>query len=807
VPTERLKLHAFAALAAACVLAAGAQEMHSRPQREVAAPAFALRAPGSEAVRVSALPQAKQAPSPEVRGKRVGSVRDVAGSSAAASWREVEGGWVARFVAASPGAAGLRTRLALPAGIDAAEVVARGSAGATEGFAVAGPQAWTPWTEGDAQEIEIYSRTLPAGGAALEAIVHFDVAPTAKAAAGSCSPDVACSSGDAVRDAAIAERRNSVALISFVDGTQALVCTATLLNTEKFPTPYLVTANHCIATAAAAASATTLWFNEATTCGGTSVNPGLRQVAGGAQLVFTSYGADSTLLLMNRNPPAGAVFSGWNAAPLADKDPVVSISHPQGDVKKFAIGQESGELLVQGYPQDLYGVTFTRGVTEGGSSGSGLFMLSGTSLQLRGVLSGSTLRSGAALSCSNADVEDALYGRFEIFQPQIAGYIAASPPVRTDDYGNRITEAQRIFVTPSATVSETPFPGRIDYPGDVDVFRIDVPQAGGTLTVRTESSIDTIGTLLDSTGKAIKSVNDAETKSLDFGITRTLATGTYYVAVSHQDAQGTGPYTFKASLSTVTDNYTDLWWNPSESGWGININHQGTTLFATLFTYDRDGTPMWLVMPSSARQPDGSWQGTLYRTTGPAFNATPWGAIQSTAVGTMRIAFASANSGTLSYSVNGTSVNKTIQRQVFSVPPVCKWSAFDRSYTTNFQDLWWNPSESGWGINIAHQGSILFATVFTYSGNGQGLWLVMSRGERIGDGLYIGDLYTVRGPPFNASPWTAATPTVVGTMTIQFTRGNAGTLTYTLNGVLVVKQIQRQVFGAPTTECFAPGDE
>ncbi len=43
-------------------------------------------------------------------------------------------------------------------------------------------------------------------------------------------------------------------------------------------------------------------------------------------------------------------------------------------------------------------------------------------------------------------------------------------------------------------------------------------------------------------------------------------------------------------------NYTALWWNPAESGWGVNFNHQGNTLFGTLFTYDASGAPLWLVM-------------------------------------------------------------------------------------------------------------------------------------------------------------------------------------------------------------------
>ena len=35
----------------------------------------------------------------------------------------------------------------------------------------------------------------------------------------------------------------------------------------------------------------------------------------------------------------------------------------------------------------------------------------------------------------------------------------------------------------------------------------------------------------------------------------------------------------------------------------------------------------------------------------------------------------------------------------------------------NFQGLWWNApagSESGWGINFAHQGDVIFATWFTH---------------------------------------------------------------------------------------------
>ena len=47
----------------------------------------------------------------------------------------------------------------------------------------------------------------------------------------------------------------------------------------------------------------------------------------------------------------------------------------------------------------------------------------------------------------------------------------------------------------------------------------------------------------------------------------------------------------------------------------------------------------------------------------------------------------------------------------------------------------------------------------------------------------------------------AADVTQVGTMRLRFTNGNAGTLTYTNNGVTVTKAITRQEFSTPVSAC------
>ena len=122
----------------------------------------------------------------------------------------------------------------------------------------------------------------------------------------------------------------------------------------------------------------------------------------------------------------------------------------------------------------------------------------------------------------------------------------------------------------------------------------------------------------------------------------------------------------------------------------------------------------------------------------------------------------------------------------------------------NYQGLWWAApagSESGWGINFAHQGNIIFASWFTYDTSGNGLWLVMTA-PQTAPGVYAGTLYTTNGPAFNAVPFspTQVVPTLVGSGTLTFTDSNDGTFAYTVNGISQTKAITREVFG-PLPTC------
>ena len=287
-------------------------------------------------------------------------------------------------------------------------------------------------------------------------------------------------------------------------------------------------------------------------------------------------------------------------------------------------------------------------------------------------------------------------------------------------------------------------------------------------------------------------------------------TGTTAVAISPDGKYIAAGYAdsviriFSGEAVVAPANYQGLWWNPNESGWGINFAHQGDTIFATWFTYDRDGKPWWLI--SSLKQSGSSYAGELFTVSGQPFNSEPWlqSKMKATAVGSMTVTFGSTSKGSVNYTVNGVSQTKAIEKQLWGTAPTCVWGGqSDLTKATNYTDIWWNASESGWGINLTEQSKIIYATWFTYDAEGSPWWLVSTMKPDASGSVYSGDISTIAGPPFSAVPWDPSRikATNVGTMNARFSDGNHANLTYTVNGITQTKAVTRQVFALPGTAC------
>ena len=797
---------------------------------------------------------------PGLKMLRIGIGREVdaaTASSEALQWTPVAGGYVAHWEVSSSGARALRVALSARAIDPAAQLRFSGSDapqtvyGPFNGAAIAADHPfWSPVLEGERAIVEVFVPSPASLQLAIPQVSHLFVSPMDRdverlaKVAQACEIDFICRSP---ADAQLAQTGRAVARMTITENGSTGFCTGTLLNpSDNSFTPYFMSAAHCISTQSAASSLSTYWFYERTTCGGSTLNPLAVQVPGGATLLYANVDNDFAFMRLNTAPPSGAVFAGWDATPVAVGSPVTIVHHPDADVKKVTLGTVTSlgpafQELAAGHFQRATWLGTATGVTEGGSSGSALFTGNASAgYRARGGLLGGPSSCSASTANLFDDYSrlDLAYGYIAQYltpgsQPALMASVLANPGFEGASSWSQTSSAGLAIITSDAAAARSgsgyAWLGGANNASDVLTQDVNVPggQARLQFWVRINTNETSTTTAFDamtvtltnpSTGAAIATIARFTNLSATNGWVQTPIydmspysgqTVRLRFAATTDGSDTTSfridDLTLQGTNTASQNNHTALWWNPAESGWGVNVNHQGDLLFATLFTYDASGAPMWLVMSAGARQGNSdAFHGELYRTTGPVFNASPFtpiGAGNVTRVGTMTFAFAGAI-GAVGYDVNGVQVNKVIFKQVYgSRSASCLVTTRSRAASTNYQDLWWVPTESGWGINITHQDNTLFATLFTYGSNGQGMWLVMSAGARQADGSYLGDLYRTSGPAFNAQPWTGVNVTRVGTMQLRFNGGESGTLTYSVDGASVTKTIARQLFSTPAPAC------
>ena len=131
-------------------------------------------------------------------------------------------------------------------------------------------------------------------------------------------------------------------------------------------------------------------------------------------------------------------------------------------------------------------------------------------------------------------------------------------------------------------------------------------------------------------------------------------------------------------------NYQDIWWaaaGTGETGWGLHFTHQGDIIFATWFTYDFDGSPLWLSATAQKAAP-GVYSGTLVPNDGPGVRL-PCRSIRRkvvrTPVGNATLSFGNGDDATFAYSVTlgspavTVTQTKQLSRLVFRDPgTVCR---------------------------------------------------------------------------------------------------------------------------------------
>jgi len=351
------------------------------------------------------------------------------------AWDVVDGLRRWRLRVASPGAQTLSFELAqfhLPAHAelwiyDAAGAVAQGPYSAADHTPEG--KLWTALVPGDQAVLELRVPATERDAVALElaAIGHgfrgFGKDGDVAEKSGSCNVDAVCPQGN--------DWRNQIRSVARVSIGNKFLCSGQMLNdTRQDGDPLFITANHCgigqnlcgvTGVQACSPSSVVLYWNyfnstcrSSTGTADRSGNGSLSQSQSGSAVLAADIGADFTLLRLNQRPKASfnVYYTGWNATNNVPQSGI-AIHHPEGDEKSLAIYDapaRRADTCIDGTQSSCrrdvhaWGVHWTQGTTEQGSSGGGLW---DQNQLLVGWL------SGGQASCDEPDGED-FFGRMEV---------------------------------------------------------------------------------------------------------------------------------------------------------------------------------------------------------------------------------------------------------------------------------------------------------------------------------------------------------------------------------------------------------
>jgi hypothetical protein len=180
------------------------------------------------------------------------------------------------------------------------------------------------------------------------------------------------------------QQRRSACLI-IVDGT--ISCSGNLVNnTTQDGTPYLLSAAHCLYNSRnqlilSKAETSVFFFNYETPYCFSDIQGSMEMSVAGATVQASDRERDLLLLRLKETPPVDyrTYYAGWNASGDV-AGPVYCFHHPGGDIKKISTDNNTpypASFIVEGnifLSNSHWRVNrWGQGITEGGSSGSGLF--------------------------------------------------------------------------------------------------------------------------------------------------------------------------------------------------------------------------------------------------------------------------------------------------------------------------------------------------------------------------------------------------------------------------------------------------
>ncbi len=387
---------------------------------------------------------------------------------------------------------------------------------------------WTDVLAGDTAILELHRK---AGGNPkafrISKVAHLFERPEAGLnSVGACEIDARC--GTQVPE------RNSVARIIFQSGGQTFACSGTVLATSNSDkSPFVLTANHCVGTAAEAQSVQAFWFYQSIACNSNTLQSGIIASPTGGALLVTDSASDQTFLEILGVIPRDVSFSAWSTQAQTTGVSVFSLHHPgsgfpgaENQVDSY-LRRASGSIsnLNQSCPAsglvNGYQATWTEGITEEGSDGAGLWVSGSGSNVLVGVLSG----CGQNGCGQPGNMQTQNYGRFADFAPLISTNLAGGSDDAFEPNDSRATASVVTNVNASSLIVKQ---------NNEDWYRFSAgPGQTVTITANFQHSFGDIDLELYRNAESTPvAVSDGIGNSETINILNTSGTNTYFLRVA-----------------------------------------------------------------------------------------------------------------------------------------------------------------------------------------------------------------------------------------------------------------------------------
>jgi hypothetical protein len=205
---------------------------------------------------------------------------------------------------------------------------------------------------------------------------------------------------------------------------------------------------------------------------------------------------------------------------------------------------------------------------------------------------------------------------------------------------------------------------------------------------------------------------------------------------------------------------TSYWWNQQESGWGVSTTRLRNFLFATIFTYDPEGMPIWYSITDCILNDD-RCDGEVHVKSINTKNDEQASDLSLTSrlIGMAGLRQDSSTTISISLEVGGIQQQKRLEL-----------AQIDGSVPYSSLTGRWSDKEQRQNFVLVQQSETIFMIMFTYQSNGDPVWYVISNCVPDESGC-SGTVYKVTGVTPLTSDWddSARITRAVGEVKLSFT--------------------------------------